>query len=767
MKKFLPIAYIFLVIFIFFWPFFSKRLLPIPADNIIGLYNPFIDYYRGVYPRGFPYKNYLLTDPVKTQYPWRNLAINMEKKLQIPIWNPYSFSGTPLLANISSAVFYPGNIVFFLLSFPLGWSLLILLQPVLAGIFLYLYLRNLKLSPLPCMLGALAFAFSGFSVAWMEWGTIVQTALWLPLILLSIDNTFEYLKKSRLKKVFLWNIIFIFATISSFLAGFLQIFFYVFLISVLYFLLRFIRNRNRKTLYCLLLDFGIVILLIAVQLIPTIRFISLSGRSLDQANWGNNPGWFVPWKHLVQFFSPDFFGNPATLNYWGTFNYGEFIGYIGILPLLMAFVAILYGRSAVIVRFFTFLVLCAMIFALPTGISRIPFLLKIPYLSTSQPTRLLFIVDFGLAVLAAYGLEYFLNHKKKILYPILIFTLIFSIIWIVIIMGLNSSHMLIARKNTILPTGLFIVISIVLLLLTYPYLQNITRTKFLFGRRNSFIVFLMLMISLTALELTRFNLKFNPFTPQSFLYPQTKTISFLQKNLGLSRIMTDDSPTFPPDFSVMYKIQSVDGYDSLYLLRYAEFVTALERNKPDISPPFPFSRIIIPHNIDSKLADFLGVKYFIARSKSRSTKIIKVFSEGKTIVYNNPFAFSRAFFVNTTECFSGKEMVIKKMFSPQTDLRQRAFLEEKDGCLNLPTNWSEGKVTKINYSENNISVETENPGEGFLVFVDSYYPTWKAKIYNHNTNITQEAKILLTDFAFRGIAVPKGKNTITFSANLF
>jgi uncharacterized membrane protein YfhO len=106
------------------------------------------------------------------------------------------------------------------------------------------------------------------------------------------------------------------------------------------------------------------------------------------------------------------------------------------------------------------------------------------------------------------------------------------------------------------------------------------------------------------------------------------------------------------------------------------------------------------------------------------------------------------------------------MFNSQTNLRKVAFIEEKDGCSNLPTSWSGGKVTKISYSENNISVVTENPDEGFLVFVDSYYPTWKANIYNHNTNTTRKAKILLTDFAFRGIRVPKGKNTITFSVGL-
>lgn len=757
-SKLFPLVYILLTIFVFFWPFFSKNLLPIPSDNIIGLYNPFIDYYRKEYSRGFPYKNYLLGDPIKTQYPWRNLAIDMGKKFQLPLWNPYSFSGTPLLANISSAVFYPGNIIFFLLPFSLAWSITVLFQPALAGVFLYFFLRNLKLSSLSCVLGAIAFEFCGFSTSWLEWGTILQTGCWLPLILLSIDKIFEYLKKKdHLKKIYLWNIIFILALASSFLAGFLQIFFYVFLISTLYFLLRFMRNKNKKAFFYLFINYGIVLLLIAIQLIPTIHFIELSGRVLDQANWQGNPGWFIPWKHLIQFFSPDFFGNPSTLNYWGEFNYGEFVGYVGIFPILMAFMAILYSRKNNTVNFFALLGFFALIFAFPTGLSQLPFILKIPYLSTSQPTRLIFIIDFSLVVLSAYGLNYFFLNKKKIIFPVLILALTFLFIWVVIILHPDIYHMAIARRNTYLPTALFVVISALLLLCS----------RFFSGRKNFFTMCIFFLIAITTLELIRFSLKFNPFNPERFLYPQTKTISFLQKNLGLSRIMTDDSPTFPPDFSVMYRIQSVDGYDSLYLLRYAEFMAAFERNSPDISSPFPFSRIIIPHNVDSRLADFLGVKYFIARSKSKSEKIKKVFSEGKTIVYENPLVFPRAFFVNTTVCLSEKKEVIRKMFDLKTDLSLTAFLENEDRCSDLPTDWVKGKVTKISYSENNISVNTQNPGEGFLVFVDAYYPAWKAKIHNYDTNTTREAKIFLTDFAFRGVRVPKGKNTISFSIDFW
>src|SRR3989338_259761 len=114
-KKFLPVLFIFIITIVFFWQFFLKGLLPMPADTIVGLYHPFRDLYAKEYPNGIPYKNFLLTDPVRQQYPWRNLVVENFTNFQLPLWNPYNFSGTPLLANIQSAPFYPPNILFFFL----------------------------------------------------------------------------------------------------------------------------------------------------------------------------------------------------------------------------------------------------------------------------------------------------------------------------------------------------------------------------------------------------------------------------------------------------------------------------------------------------------------------------------------------------------------------------------------------------------------------------------------------------------------------------
>src|SRR3990167_11232299 len=427
MKKIIPLAIIIIVPFIFFWQFFIKGLLPIPADTIIGLYHPFRDLYAKDYPRGIPFKNFLITDPVRQQYPWKELAINIEKNWELPIWNPYNFSGTPLLANFQSAVFYPLNILFFILPFSFSWSLFILLAPILAGIFLYLYLQNLGLNKWASVLGSITFSFSGFFVSWLEWGNVLHTALWLPLILLSIDKILISKLKSQNSKLklksqnlIIWSLIYVFSLTSSFLAGHLQIFFYLFILSIVYFLIRLLQfGWEKKLLYLFIILISLFLILTSIQWFPTLQLILLSARDIDQVRWGEG-GWFIPWQHLIQFVAPDLFGNPATLNYWGIWNYGEFIGYIGIIPFIFVFFA-LFFRHDKKTLFYGILFFLSLLFALPTFFAKIPYLLNIPLISTTQPTRLLFVTDFSLAVLCALGLDYFLRvkNKKEIFYPIL------------------------------------------------------------------------------------------------------------------------------------------------------------------------------------------------------------------------------------------------------------------------------------------------------------------------------------------------------------
>ena len=117
MKKYLPILLIIFLVSIFFKDFIIKGLIPIPADTIVGMYHPWRDVTWDNFQNGVPFKNFLITDPVRQQYPWKFLAIDYLKIGQLPLWNPYTFSGSPLLANFQSGAFYPLNIIFFILPF--------------------------------------------------------------------------------------------------------------------------------------------------------------------------------------------------------------------------------------------------------------------------------------------------------------------------------------------------------------------------------------------------------------------------------------------------------------------------------------------------------------------------------------------------------------------------------------------------------------------------------------------------------------------------
>src|SRR5258708_3636193 len=66
--------------------------MKIAGDDIVGLYHPFRDLYAKDYPNGVSYKNFLITDPVRQQYPWKSLVMDLEKKFEFPLWNPYEFS---------------------------------------------------------------------------------------------------------------------------------------------------------------------------------------------------------------------------------------------------------------------------------------------------------------------------------------------------------------------------------------------------------------------------------------------------------------------------------------------------------------------------------------------------------------------------------------------------------------------------------------------------------------------------------------------------
>src|SRR5262245_30532705 len=100
-------------------------------------------------------------DLVTQFYPWHAFAGESVQRGTLPLWNPHILGGTPFQA-AQSALFYPPHFVFYVFPAPWAWTLLVLLQTVLPGLFTALYVRSIGGAGWSAAIAGLIFSFCGF-----------------------------------------------------------------------------------------------------------------------------------------------------------------------------------------------------------------------------------------------------------------------------------------------------------------------------------------------------------------------------------------------------------------------------------------------------------------------------------------------------------------------------------------------------------------------------------------------------------------------------
>src|SRR5438046_6836612 len=96
--------------------------------------------------------------------PFRHYTTDRLARGELPLWNPYLFGGTPALAEAQYQLFYPPNLLLFLVgvSRGMGWMLPLHMALMAAGTYLFAR-RALRLGRPGAAFAAVAFAFGGFS----------------------------------------------------------------------------------------------------------------------------------------------------------------------------------------------------------------------------------------------------------------------------------------------------------------------------------------------------------------------------------------------------------------------------------------------------------------------------------------------------------------------------------------------------------------------------------------------------------------------------
>jgi hypothetical protein len=125
-------------------------------------------------------------DNTQQNYPLRVLVGSMVRQGQLPFWNQYIFSGTPLLAGFNAGAFYPLVGLFAVLPDRVAWIATEVILFSLIAVGMYLFLRALALSTMACLLAAATFSFSGVVLSQVNHVDMTEGVASLPFMLLAV-----------------------------------------------------------------------------------------------------------------------------------------------------------------------------------------------------------------------------------------------------------------------------------------------------------------------------------------------------------------------------------------------------------------------------------------------------------------------------------------------------------------------------------------------------------------------------------------------------
>ncbi|HLV80591.1 MAG TPA: hypothetical protein VKT32_09930 [Chthonomonadaceae bacterium] len=770
-----PLIYL-LLASLFLWRSTYAGAVFLPAD-LLGHIAPWT---AGAASGSAPPWNPLRWDGIAQFYPWRHFAAETLRAGTIPLWNPYQFCGTPFVANSQSAVFYPGNLLFWLLPSAQAFGFSALLHLTLCGWCAYLLLRRLRCGEAGALLGGIVFAYSAWEVAWLQLPTFLTTSCWFPLLLRQVHILLRRRTEDR------GSLSGVTACLGAILglillAGHLQIAFYGLLAASLWAFGLLITGDKRALMrgsgLCLC---GLLLglLLATPQMLPSLELSRVSHRAgaPTAAGYAAYAEYALPPGGLALLTLPEIFGNDYDPGnpYWGFYikslpgammhirhNAAETALYVGIVPLLLGLLALARGlRSKALDRrvlFFGGLALLALLLALGTRLDAL-FYFGIPGFGQSgSPARSLVLWALAWSALAAFGLDTLCRHAPSVRERML--TLGGFAFLFVLGLGLLAAYLSLAaslpppsgeilslgealsrvgigwaRFGVALAGGIALLLPVAMRPLRSP---SSPKEAFSFG---ALPVAVPLALLLTTADLFLAGIRVNPTASPQAVYPVTPGIAFVRSRAGHERIfpvnqkwsLYEPPPAvLPPNAAMVYGLRDVQGYDSLFPGQYKAFANQLARPNAlgvrDASPP-EVGNMVFFQDPNSPLAPLTAAAFALTLSPSSS-------------------AFAPAAAPPGSPLYDAEnEMAVYAL--PHS--RPRAELVPS---APTPPAWKEDSPTRI-------TLETTTATPAQLLLADQFFPGWHAAIDGHSVPITRPW--LDSVSIFRTVSVPAGHHLVSF-----
>lgn len=802
---------------IFFAPVVLGGASLVPLDNLYRF--PPWSAFAAQFGIATPH-NELVGDLVLENFQWKHFIVESLKQKEIPLWNPYLFGGVPFLAAGQSSALYPFSILFYLLPIERAFGYFVALQFAIAAISMFAFMRTIHVNRFGAIISAITYAFSAFFVVSTAFPMILSAAAWLPAILACTELIISSNKSSR---QILFALIGAILLGVQFLAGHIEISIYILIVTAFYSLWRGIENfqglKILKVWAIIALMTLIGVALGAVQIVPLYELVQNNFRSGSVA-YQDVIGWAYPIRQIITFLIPDFFGNPTHHSYfdvfdfttraaptgtifWGIKNYVEAGSYVGILPLVLACIAIsrfaFYAvnktknekRNDHPIGLFATLGVISLLFIFGTPLYAILFFGVPGFNQLHTPFRWVFPYTLSIAALAGIGAEV-LNSRlreekserkrepEKVAH---------YLSWIVITFGMASLAALAASwlfRDQSIAFADRILNSSDLAQLAF----DSGRMFYAYEFRNIALFAIFLIGAGTVLYVSRFThpvLRFTFFTRPITLevwqalalivliadlfiigfnfYPRADpklgeftppAVKFLQQDKSLYRITSYDArgdageKVFNPNVGMFYGIADIRGYDSIIPKQYADLMNVLAPQDELLNNRIaPFYS---PEPLDSPIIDVLNVKYVLTKRPLPNAGYTLVYDD-EIKIYRNENVLPRAFMVSQARVILERATLLNTM--KDFDPTREVLLEQNPNIANTSTcDYKPVSIEK--YAGNEVILKSNQLCAGWLLLADSYFPGWLAFIDEHETTIYK------ADYNFRAVFVPSGEHTIRF-----
>ncbi len=653
--------------------------------------------------------------------PWYQFQAGVWHKGGFPLWDPHVWGGQTMIGQMITGAASPLNWILFLMPLHRGWIILELVNwywvmiHYMAALFCFFLLRDLKRGFAASLLGSVAFAAGGY-MATMAFPQMQTGAVWTPLVFLFALRAMRGERprtNAALSGMFLG---------VSLLGGHHQVPIFIALATAGVWIYHLARQRTARqvkaALACVAL-FGIfAVLASGLQSLPAVEYGRLS---LRWAGAAHPLGWneAVPYRVHAEFsLAPD-----ALLAALLTTGAGPCMG---LVALAMAVFAVARGWHERMVRLFAAVTLLALLFAMGenTVFEGLVYALVPGVEKARSPHMAIFIYGFGLAVLCAYGIDFFAADAGRRPSP-------WSrrLVWFLSALGiLVIGFVLIFSMVKLEREANFGVLAfgalMALLLAAALHAWSRGHVSVRAGAMLVGCVMLLELGSLTSLRLPHRETGW-PFVEK--LSQNADVVEFLRQQPTPVRAELDGNE-IPYNFGDWY---GVDVFES-YLASLTRNIEKI-RGLPNVRAMF-------------------GINFYIGR-KRRSDGEADVFTGKSGIkVWANPGAFPRVWSVHQAVAIRSEGEIEAKLTQRPADLARETFVFGAPPKLASCEGTDE--LTLLARETNRVVIDADMRCKGMVIAGEGYFPGWKATVDSAPAPVYEAYTFL------RGVVVDSGRHRI-------